>query len=127
MALINKGILNSKTAYLRQLGNDWPTAQVVYTADVPESSGNLYFTNARVFDAITIGTIPGSIAVTGNLVANGLIIRNIAVSDSVLTGSTSANNVVADSITSNTWNRLYSSNVIELNNLFYTNSDILIL
>jgi hypothetical protein len=30
MAIINKGILNSKTAYLRQLGNDWPTADVVF-------------------------------------------------------------------------------------------------
>jgi len=147
MAIINKGILNSKTAYLRQLGNDWPTAQVVYTADVPESSGNLYFTNARViaalsalttanisevssnlyftnarvFNAVTIGTIPGGIAVTGNLVANGLIIRNINVQDSALTGSTSANNIVADLVTSNIWNRLYTANVIETSgNLYFT-------
>jgi hypothetical protein len=125
MALINKGILDSRTAYLRQVGNDWPTAQVVYTADILESTSNLYFTNARVFNAVTIGTVPGDISVTGNLVANGLIIRNIAVSDSVLTGSTSANNVVADAITANIWNRLYSSNVIELNNLFYTNSRVI--
>jgi hypothetical protein len=148
MAIINKGILNSKTAYLRQLGNDWPTAQVVYTADILEStgnlyfttarvnatvqpflttanvietSGNLYFTNARVFNAVTIGTITGSIAVTGNLIANGLIIRNINVQDSSLTGSTSANNIVADSVTSNIWNRLYTANVIETSgNLYFT-------
>ena len=126
MALINKGILDSRTAYLRQVGNDWPTAQVVYTADILESTSNLYFTNARVFDAVTIGTIPGSLAVSGNLIANGLIIRNIVVSDAVLAGNiTAANNVIADSVTSNTWNRLYSSNVIELNNLFYTNSRVI--
>jgi hypothetical protein len=123
MALINKGILDSRTAYLRQVGNDWPTAQVVYTADILESTSNLYFTNARVFNAVTIGTVPGDISVTGNLVANGLIIRNIAVSDSVLTGSTSANNVVADAITANIWNRLYTANVIETSaNLYFTNT-----
>jgi hypothetical protein len=123
MALINKGILDSRTAYLRQVGNDWPTAQVVYTADILESTSNLYFTNARVFNAVTISTVPGDISVTGNLVANGLIIRNIAVSDSVLTGSTSANNVVADAITANIWNRLYTANVIETSaNLYFTNT-----
>ena len=109
MAIINKGILNSKTAYLRQLGNDWPTAQVVYTADILESTSNLYFTNARVFDAVTIGTIPGSLAVTGNLVANGLIIRNIVVADSVLLGS--------GGISGN----IFTANVIEsASNLYFT-------
>jgi hypothetical protein len=136
MALINKGILNSKTAYLRQLGNDWPTAQVVYTADILEStsnlyfttarvnatvqpflttanvietSGNLYFTNARVLNAVTIGTIPGSLAVTGNLIANGLIIRNIVVADSVLLGS--------GGISGN----IFTANVIETSgNLYFT-------
>jgi len=151
MPIINKGRLRLSDVSLRQAGNDWPTAQVISTSDVVENSANLYFTNARViaalsalttanisevssnlyfsntrvFDAVTIGTIQGSLSVTGNLVANGLIIRNIAVSDSVLTGSTSANNVVADAITANIWNRLYSSNVIELNNLFYTNSRVI--
>ena len=150
MSIVNKGILNSGSAYLRQVGNDWPTAQVVTTADIIESSSNLYFsnirvvqvvtpllttanvvekssnlyyTNARVINAVTIGTVPGDISVSGNLIANGLIIRNIAVSDSVLTGSTSANNVVADSITANTWNNLYTANVVESDtNLYYTNS-----
>jgi hypothetical protein len=125
MPIINKGRFRLTDVSLRQAGNDWPTAQVISTSDVIENSANLYFTNTRVFNAVTIGTIPGSLAVSGNLIANGLIIRNISVSDSVLVGSTSANNVVADAVTSNTWNRLYSSNVIELNNLFYTNSRVI--
>ena len=130
MSIINKGILNSKTAFLRQVGNDWPTAQVVSTAEIIEASSNLYFTNTRVLNAVTIGTIPGSIAVTGNLVANGLIIRNINVSDSVLSGNvvagTSTSNVIlADSVTSNTWNRLYTANVIETSgNLYFTNARV---
>ena len=125
MPNINKGRLRLGEVVVRQAGNDWPTAQVISTSDVIENFANLYFTNTRVFNAVTIGTIPGSLAVSGNLIANGLIIRNISVSDSVLVGSTAANNVIADSVTSNTWNRLYSSNVIELNNLFYTNSRVI--
>ena len=121
MPIINKGIFDTGDAFLRQTGNDWPTAQIISTADVVESSSNLYFTNTRAIQALTIGTVEGSISVSGNLIANGLIIRNIAVSDSVLTGSTSANNVVADSITSNIWNRLYTANVIETaGNLYFT-------
>lgn len=147
MSIINKGILNSGSAYLRQVGNDWPTAQVVTTADIIESSSNLYFsnvrvvqvvapllttanvvettnqyfTNAKVINAVTIGTVPGDIAVSGNLIANGLIIRNISVSDSVLVGSTTADTIVADSVTSNTWGRLYTANVVETSgNLYFT-------
>ena len=35
MSIVNKGILNSKDAYLRQVGNDWPTALAydVYVLD----------------------------------------------------------------------------------------------
>ena len=64
-----------------------------------------------------------SFETTGNLYANGIIIKNIQVSDSVLTGSTSANNIVADTVTSNIWNRLYTANVVETaGNLYYTNN-----
>jgi hypothetical protein len=151
MPIINKGIFDTGDAFLRQTGNDWPTAQVISTADVIESSSNLYFTNARVIqtispvlttanvveyvnqyftntkaiNALTIGTVTGNIAITGTLIANGLIIRNIAVSDSVLTGSTAANNIVADTVTSNIWNRLYTANVIETaGNLYFTNARV---
>jgi hypothetical protein len=130
MSIINKGIFDLRTAFARQTGNDWPTAQVITTSDVIESSSNLYFTNTRVFDAVTIGTIPGSIAVSANLVANGLIIRNINVSDSILTGnivttSTVSNVIVAESVTSNTWNGIYTANVIETSgNLYFTNTRV---
>ena len=121
MPIINKGIFDTGDAFLRQTGNDWPTAQVFTTAEVSEASSNLYFTNTRAIQALTIGTVTGNIAITGSLIANGLIIRNIAVSDSVLTGSTSANNVIADAITANIWNRLYTANVIETSgNLYFT-------
>ena len=128
MPIINKGRLRLSDVSLRQAGNDWPTAQVISTSDVVENSANLYFTNARVFDAVTIGTIPGSLSVTGNLIANGLIIRNIAVSDAVLTGNVTAagftaNSLTVDVVTSNTWNRLYTANVIETSgNLYFSNA-----
>ena len=148
MPIKNKGTYNLSEVARLQIANDWPTAQVIYTSDILENPANLYFTNARVvtvitpllttanviesssnlyytntraLNAVTIGTITGSIAVTGNLVANGLIIRNINVLDSALTGSTSANNIVADSVTSNVWNRLYTANVVETSgNLYFT-------
>ena len=180
MPIINKGIFDTGDAFLRQTGNDWPTAQVIYTSDVVESS-NLYFTNVRVLQAVepklttanvievtnqyftnarTVQTVTpllttanvielssnlyftntravaaiaganlivgnlislGDVTAYGNLIANGLIIRNISVSDTVLSGSTSANNIVADSVTSNTWNRLYTANVVETSgNLYFT-------
>ena len=53
MSIINKGILDSRTAYLRQVGNDWPTAQVTTTDSVSEGTTNLYFTNARAAAAVT--------------------------------------------------------------------------
>jgi len=101
------------------------------TANVIETAGNLYFTNTRAINALTIGTVAGSISVTGNLVANGLIIRGINVSDVVLTGNVVAegglagNNIIVDSITANTWNRLYTANVIETSgNLYFTNARV---
>ena len=198
MSIINTGIFNSGSAYLRQLGNDWPTAQVITTSDVVESASNLYFTNSRVISAlvgsnvslnnlvvagdlqvqgntVTLNTstltvedkniviaagavthgeadgagitiegayaniiydgiidrfeinkpvyVDGSITSTSNLVANGLIIRNINVQDSALTGTTSANTVVAESVTSNIWVNLYTANVVETSaNLYFTTS-----
>lgn len=221
MAIINKGILNSKDAYAKLIGNDWPTAQVLYTQDILETAGNLYytdarvnvairpmlttanvvekdnlyFTNQRVFDVlsyadlslnnlilagdlqvqgnvVTLNTgiltvedknitlangavnaaaadgaginiagadanilyrssndrfvVNKTLEVTANLVANGLIIRNIDVSDSVLAGNVTGTavtgaNILADSVTANIWNRLYTSNVIETSgNLYFT-------
>jgi hypothetical protein len=227
MTIVNRGILNSKDAYLAQLGNDWPTAQVLYTQDILETASNLYytdarvnvavrpmlttanvaekdflyFTNQRVFDAlsyanlalnnltligdlevlgntVTLNTgiltvedknitlangatsaavadgagihvagasanivyevagddwafnkdirVTGNVIATANIIANGLIIRNISVSDAVLAGNISGTavtgaNLLADSVTANIWNRLYTANVIETSgNLYFT-------
>ena len=46
MTIVNRGILNSKDEYLAQVGNDWPTAQVLYTQDILETASNLYYTDA---------------------------------------------------------------------------------
>jgi hypothetical protein len=55
MSIINKGVFDADTMTIRQTGSDWPTAQVTTTADVTESSANLYFTNARVVSALIAG------------------------------------------------------------------------
>lgn len=79
--------------------------------------------NLTYYSATDRFVVNKSFETTGNLYANGLIIKNIQVSDSVLTGSTSANNIVADTVTSNIWNSLYTANVVETaGNLYYTNS-----
>jgi hypothetical protein len=70
MSIINKGIFDLRTAFTRQTGNDWPTAQVITTSDVIESSSNLYFTNTRVVSALIAGT-----AIT--IEANGRISANV--------------------------------------------------
>jgi hypothetical protein len=101
MPIINKGILNSKTAFLRQVGNDWPTAQVVVftTAEVSEASSNLYFTNTRVVSAL----IPG----TGiSIEANGRISANV----SAVQVATQVNNL----------DNLTTTNLAEGTNLYFT-------
>ena len=70
MSIINKGIFDLRTAFTRQTGNDWPTAQVITTSDVIESSSNLYFTNTRVVSALIAGTAI-------NIEANGRISANV--------------------------------------------------
>ena len=54
MTIINKGIFDTADVFLRQTGNDWPTAQVLSTSDITEGS-NLYFTNTRAVSAFTAG------------------------------------------------------------------------
>ena len=92
---------------------------------------NLWFTNARVLSALVNADLSAnSLTLAGQLYANGLIIRNISVTDGVLTGNVTSfvvtsNTVVADSVTSNIWNRLYTANVIETaGNLYFTNSRV---
>lgn len=105
MSIINKGILNSKTAFLRQVGNDWPTAQVVVstTADVIEASSNLYFTNTRVVSALIAGDYI-------TIAANGRISANVGTV--TVQAATQVNNL----------DNLTTSNLAEGVNLYYTNT-----
>jgi len=91
--------VNSEVANVADLAIKVLSLENQSTANVREASSNLYFTNTRVLDAISLAIINPS--------------------------SINAQNIVVNVITANTWNRLYSSNVIELNNLFYTNSRVL--
>ena len=106
MSIINsRGIFNLGTAYLRQVGNDWPTAQVISTSDITEGI-NLYYNNARVYSNVIalLPTLAGSgIAIQ----ANGQISANAAV---VTFGSISQ--------------YLTTSNVSEGSNLYYTNARV---
>ena len=83
MPIINKGRFKLGEVTHRQIDTDWPAANTDF---------DLY-----VQDLIA----------SGNLIANGLIIRNIEVSDSILTGnitvsSITANTLILDIITANT-------------------------
>ena len=108
MSIINKGIFDLRTAFTRQTGNDWPTAQVITTSDVIESSSNLYFTNARVVSALIAGT-----AIT--IEANGRISANIS-GISVQTAATSAQVTSLSNFT--------TANLTEGTNLYYTNARV---
>jgi len=110
MSIINKGILDSRTAYLRQVGNDWPTSQVISSSDITEGI-NLYYTNARVYSNV-IASLP-SLAGTGMIIqANGQINANAqALSQSLTLAALSP--------------FLTTSNVSEGSNLYYTNARVL--
>jgi hypothetical protein len=103
---------------------------ILTTANVIETSSNLYFTNARVIAALSNATIVGNLYITGLLSANTLVIRGIDVTNNVTANNVSAstfsgNSLTVDSITSNTWNRLYTANVIETaGNLYFTTARV---
>jgi hypothetical protein len=81
---------------------------------------NLYFTNARVVSAVVNSQL-SNITLTGNLVAGNIITGSGGPVGGSITG---ANLISANYIQGNSWIGLYSSNVIELNNLFYTNTRV---
>lgn len=90
--------VNSEVANVADLSKKVLDLSNQTTANVREHSSNLYFTNTRVLDAISLSTINPS--------------------------TINANIIITDSIKSNTWIDLYTSNVVELDNLFYTNSRV---
>jgi hypothetical protein len=66
MPIINKGVFDINSVYLRDVGNDWPTAQVISTTDIVEGI-NPYFSNARAVTAITPLLTTANVVETDNL------------------------------------------------------------
>ena len=118
------------------------------TANVIESASNLYYTNDRVyanvtdrFASINTNLVPDEDEVH-DLGAPGKKWKDLYLSGfSITLGATkitsgaggalsvqaltSNSNVITKSITSNTWNNLYTANVLETNgNLYYTNARV---
>jgi hypothetical protein len=91
MPIINKGIFDTDTVFTRQTGNDWPTAQVISTADVVENSSNLYFTTERARAAFAAGT---NITIVDGTISSGSLAT--VVNDSTVI--TTANNTVSYSM-----------------------------
>ena len=86
------------------------------TANVTESTSNLYFTNARVYSNIvtTLATFTGNIS-AGNIISGGA-------TGGSLTG---ANLLSTNNISSLNWIGLYTANVIETSgNLYFTNARV---
>ena len=131
MPNINKGRLKLGEVVVRQTGNDWPTAQVTYTSDVVEVSSNLYFTAARVINSLVNSNVQvENLYANSTIYANTIVLQNINVTSNIISGTVSAstttsNTILADSVTSNIWNRLYTSNVIENTNLYFTNARVI--
>ena len=117
MSIINRGVFDSGTAFLRQVGNDWPRAQVITTAEIIESSSNLYFTNVRVVQTVT------PLLTTANVVeTTNQYFTNVRVLQAVTPILTTANVVETGNVLYFTNARVLSaligSNVL-LNNLAY--------
>ena len=94
------------------------------TANVVETSGNLYFTNARVISGLVNSNIQvQNLYANAGIYANAIYLNNIAISGNAQSGAAFSNTIVADSVTSNIWNKLYTANVIETSgNLYFTNA-----
>ena len=92
MPIINKGIFLGDEVFQRQVGNDWPTAQVITTSDVVEAT-NLYFTNIRV--ASNVISLMQSFEGDGiEIEANGRISANVQAAQTVA----SINNFTTDDL-----------------------------
>ena len=141
MSIINsRGIFNLGTAYLRQVGNDWPTAQVISTSDITEGI-NLYYNNARVYSNV-IALLP-TLAGSGiQIQANGQINSNTTLTLDTLSPFLTTSNVSEGSnlyytnarvnsfiqgnlATKANVTDLTTSNISEGSNLYYTNARVL--
>jgi len=85
------------------------------TSNLAEGT-NLYYTNARVYSNV-ISSLP---SYTGNVGAG-----NVTIGSGTGGSIIGANLISANNISATNWQGLYTSNVIELNNLYYTNARVL--
>ena len=143
MPIINRGHYSLDTIFDRQVGNDWPTAQVISTADVIEASTNLYYTDERSSsntinlmqsfqgDNIVIeanGRISASISGVGfaenATQANTVLTISNFTTDDLAEGS---NNLyyTNDRVISAVTPLLDTANVVETDNLYYTNDRVI--
>jgi len=160
MPIINKGIFDTDVVFQRQLGTDWPSVNTnidLYVEDLI-ASGNLIangliIRNIEVSDSVLTGNLTSDVATSflvitdavesntvyardyivtdGYLIANGLIIRNVEVTDDIITGnvlseisftdSLNANIITTNTIIATTWLYLNTANVPESSsNLYFT-------
>ena len=127
----NNLVINGNELFTGQQGANLIVTQItanswvgLYTANVIETSGNLYFTNARVIAALSNATITGNLTVTDTIFANTFTGANggqpVIASIGTLTLSAGDNgnivftsNIIANKITAN-------SLVINGNEIFAT-------
>ena len=103
------------------------------TSNVAEGS-NLYYTNARVLSALTgnlvIGnlvtgtSVSNSYVTAGNVNAGNLIATTLVLGSAVGGSITGANLISANNIQGTNWIGLYTSNVIEGTNQYFTNARV---
>ena len=103
------------------------------TANVTELN-NLYYTNARVLSAltgnITIGnlvtgtSVSNSYVTTGNVTAGNIVATTLVIGSATGGSVTGANLLSANNIQGINWLGLYSANVIENTNLYFTNARV---
>ena len=140
------GLLNAKsnvvdltTANVAELNNLYYTNARVYanviglidvkanvvdltTANVAELN-NLYYTNARVYSNVLaiLQNYTGNIT-AGNIIANTVITSNLVINGFELFSN---NDISVNRITANSWQNLYTANVLETSgNLYYTNARV---
>jgi plastocyanin len=106
---------NNDIAVNRVTANIWTN---LYTANVLETAGNLYYTNARTY-ANVIAVLP---QYTGNIRAGNITTNNLIINGFELFSN---NDIVVNRITANIWTNLYTANVLETSgNLYYTNARV---
>jgi hypothetical protein len=101
------------------------TVNNLSTANVTESAGNLYYTNARVHSNVIalLTTYTGNIS-AGNINA-GTITANTIIGAGTGGSVTGANLISTNNISSVNWLGLYTANVIETSgNLYFTNARV---